>query len=341
MPARPPFRFRFRLRLLVLLGLLVNFHQGMLAVEPPGSDPRAAQSQTRLIVVIGAAGEDTYAPQFKEWGERWVRAAKKADVAATEVGFDAATATNSLQQLRQALDAEPKQGWGDLWIVLIGHGTFNGREAKFNLTGYDLSANELAGWLKPFQRRLALINCASASGPFLKPLSGERRTVIVATKNGAEQNFARYGDFLSSSIDAPEADLDKDGQISLLEAHLTAAKRTADYYQLEQRLATEHCLIDDNADGLGTPADWFRGVRAVKRARDGAEPDGLRANQLCLVPNGAERSLPPDLRSKRDQIELKIAQLREEKSTLAEEAYYAKLEPLLLELAKLYSSVQK
>lgn len=337
MTSFPPLRFH----LFLLLGSLLHFGQNLPAAEPSSSDSQASQAQTRLIVVIGASGEDAYAPQFKEWGERWVRAAKKADVATTEVGFDAATATNSLHQLKQALDAEPKQGWGDLWIVLIGHGTFNGREAKFNLTGYDLSANELAEWLKPFRRRLALINCASASGPFLKPLSGDRRTLIVATKNGAEQNFARYGDFLSASIDTPEADLDKDGQISLLEAHLTAAKRTADYYQLEQRLATEHCLIDDNGDGLGTPSDWFRGVRAVKRAKDGAEPDGLRANQLCLVPNGAERSLPPDLRSKRDQIELKIAQLREEKASLGEDAYYAKLELLLLELAKLYSSVTK
>jgi hypothetical protein len=327
-----------RILLPILLGL--SLMRGALPAAESAATG-AGPGRSRLLVVLGAPGEEAYQTLFKEWGDRWLDAAKKAELSAVPIGFDPATATNSIQHLRDALNSEPKEGWGDLWIVLIGHGTFNGKEAKFNLTGYDVTAQELAEWLKPFRRRLAVINCTSASGPFLKALSGEGRSILTATKNGAEQNYARYGDFISAAIADPEADLDKDGQTSLLEAHLTAAKRTADFYQLEQRMATEHPLLDDNGDGLGTPADWFRGVRAVKKAKDGAEPDGLRANQLCLVPNLTERALPPALRQQRDQIELKIARLRETKATMSEDDYYSSLEPLLLDLARLYASSTK
>lgn len=294
-----------------------------------------------VIVVVGAGGEEGFHEKFVIWANRWLDAAKKGDAEAISIGLDAATATNSLSELRVTLERETRATGSDLWLVLIGHGTFDGKQPKFNLAGADLSAADLATLLKPIQRRLAVINCASASGPFLRVLSATNRVVLVATKSGSEQNFARYGDFLSGAIADPEADLDKDGQTSLLEAHLSAAQRTADFYLSETRLATEHPLLDDNGDGLGTPADWFRGIRAVKKAKDGAEPDGLRAHQFCLVPNAAERALPPALRARRDGIELAIAQLRELKSSLAETEYYSQLEPLLLQLARLYQQAEK
>src|SRR5204863_7310884 len=70
-------------------------------------------------------------------------------------------------------------------------------------------------------------------------------------------------------------DRDRDGQIRLLEASLMASHHTAEFYKAESRLATEHALLDDNGDGLGTPADWFRGVRA--------EPIGRRPQPIAIV----------------------------------------------------------
>ncbi|MEO8429144.1 MAG: hypothetical protein ABI651_18795, partial [Verrucomicrobiota bacterium] len=157
-----------------------------------------------------------------------------------------------------------------------------------------------------------------------------------ATKSGYEQNYSRFGQFIAEAILNPQADLDKDGQTSLLEAFLIASRRTAEFYTTEGRLATEHALIDDNADGLGTPADWFRGVRAVKTAANSAGVDGLRANQIHLVRSEQERKLSPALRARRDELEVVIAKLRETKSKATDEEYYRQLEPLLLELARLY-----
>jgi hypothetical protein len=122
----------------------------------------------------------------------------------------------------------------------------------------------------------------------------------------------------------------------LLEAFLTASGRVEEHYRSRSQLATEHALIDDNGDRLGTPASFFRGVRAVRRAKDGAKRDGIRAHQLHLIPSDRERRIPPEIRQQRDQLELSVAALRDRKDKLSEEEYYNQLDKLMVELAKLY-----
>jgi hypothetical protein len=162
--------------------------------------------------------------------------------------------------------------------------------------------------------------------------------VITATRSGDEQNFARFGQYMAGSIADRSADLDKDGQTSLLEAFLVAARRVEDYYTADGRLATEHALLDDNGDRLGTPPDWFEGFRAVKRAASGALPDGPRAHQYHLVRSEEEQSMPKAFRLSRDRLELELETLRVRKGELAAEAYLELLEGLMLRLARLYES---
>jgi hypothetical protein len=137
-------------------------------------------------------------------------------------------------------------------------------------------------------------------------------------------------------LSEPKSDLDKDGQISLLESFLSASHRTTEFYKTEGRLATEHALIDDNGDGLGTPADWFRGVHATKRPRDGAAADGTRAHQFHLVRSAEEQQLVGELRVRRDKLELRLSELRAAKAKMKEEVYLREMEKVLLELAELY-----
>ena len=223
-----------------------------------------------------------------------------------------------------------------MWLVLIGHGTYDGKTAKFNLRGSDVSPAELAAWLKPIERPLAVIDCTSSSGPFLNELSGAKRVVITAARSGSEFNYARFGDYISAAISDQEADLDKDDQTSLLEAFLKAAAGVKEFYAGEGRLATEHSLLDDNGDGLGTPADWFQGLRATKTAKDGAALDGLLAGQMVLVKSQSEEKLPPEVRARRDELESELAALRQRKSKLPEAEYLTLIEPILIELARLY-----
>jgi hypothetical protein len=296
--------------------------------EPP--------SKSVVVVVIGAPGTPEYAAQFREWGERWRAAAETASAAFQIVGEAKQTESNDRERLRKLLTEMAGEQSAPLWLVFIGHGTFDRHTAKFNLRGPDVSAEELAKWLIPLRRPVVVIQCASASAPFINRLAGENRVVITATKSGDEQNFARFGQYVSAAIADISADLDKDGQVSLLEAFLTACRHVEEFYDQEARLATEHALLDDNGDGLGTPADWFKGLRATRRAKDGAALDGIRAHQIHLIASDRERSLPPDVRQRRDKLEVAIASLREEKQRLSEDEYYTRLEQLMLQLARLY-----
>lgn len=306
--------------------LATNFSLGE---EGKGTDKQS------VLLVLGAEGEAEFGRQFTTWADRWAAAAKQADAAFVKIG-DQKTDKEDRIKLKEVLAAEKEVSRDTLWIVLIGHGTFDGRSAKFNLRGADISAAELAEWLRPISRPLIVVNCASCSGPFINALSAPQRVIITATKNGHEQNFARFGDYFSSALTAAESDLDRDGQISVLEAFLSAAHGVANFYDQESRLATEHSLLDDTGDALGIPADWFEGVRAVKRPQKAGEIDGRRANQIALIRSDTERGLTVETRARRDALELELEALRDRKGELASDAYYEQLEIILTQLATLY-----
>jgi len=314
----------------LLLFLLLALCISSAAVEP-------RQSPATLCVVVGAPGEAELGSNFVHQAELWLDMGRQAGSRAITIGLET-DQTNDLERLKEAVSAEPKTGPEEFWLVLIGHGTFDGKEARFNLRGPDLSATDLAQWLQPFQRPLAIIDTASASAPFLNRLSGTNRVVISATRSGHEVNFTRFGQYLAEAISDPQADLDKDGAVSLLEAFLWASRRTGEFYKSEGRLASEHALIDDNGDGLGTQADWFRGLRAVKKAKEDAAVDGLLAQQFRLVPSEADSKLSSQQRARRDTLERAVFAYRERKGQVPEAEYYRELEKMLLELAHFYVS---
>jgi hypothetical protein len=323
-------------------GLRARFLVALLLACLTGAARAAEQAgKPTVIVVIGAAGEPEYGADFVKAADAWTETCKRANVNYVEIGRGsrepaAGEAGTDRQRFQDALAAQAK-GQEPLWIVLIGHGTFDGKEAKFNLTGPDFSDAELVSWLKPITRPVALLNCSSASGPFLTKVSAPGRVVITAAQSGAEVNYSRFGMFMAQAIADPAADIDRDGQTSLLEAFLAASRKTADFYQSNGRLATEHALLDDNGDGLGVSAEWFDGTRATRAARNGAPVDGVRAGQWFLVPSPQEAALSPEMRTQRDALELKIEALRQRKSRLAEADYYQQLDELLVTLARLQS----
>jgi len=294
-----------------------------------------AEEKAAVIVAIGAPGDAAYAGVFEKWAGHWERAAEAAGATCERIGGEG-DAADSLTRLREAVATHGGKSAEPLWLVLMGHGTDDGKEPKFNLRGADLSVLELAEWLRPVQRPVVLVAGFSTSGAFLKPLSGPGRVIVCGTRSGRESNFARFAGYLAEAIADPATDLDKDGATSLLEAWLAAARQTADFYKDQGRIATEHSLLDDNGDGSGTPADWFQGLRAVKRARDNQPADGLRANQLHLIPSSADQALPPEAKARRDELERDLASLREAKGTMSEDDYLAKIEAILVQIARIY-----
>lgn len=326
---RPPLR-RFvplaRVATLLISGFIIDLQ--IMAKEP--SDDRAS-----VIIVVSAPGEQTYAETFTKWAQQWSQAAKAGNARQQVIGFSG-TSRDPLGDLKQALEDEQKEGSSPLWIALLGHGTFDGKEPKFNLPGDDLRAADFAEWLAPFRRPIVAVCSFSTSGAWLKALSGNDRVVITATKSGSEINYSRFGGYFATAVVDPAADLDKDGQTSALEAWLSASKQVDEYYKGEGRLSSEHSLLEDNADGLGTPSNWFSGIRAVKKPKGDNQPDGARAHQLTLAPSSKERELTPERRQERGRLELELSHLREQKSSLPEDEYFAKLEEILLRIAQLY-----
>ena len=244
------------------------------------------------------------------------------------------------EALRAALRRGDENSNAPLYLVYLGHGTSDGSDAALNLVGPDVRASELALWLDPVERPTAVLICAAASGPFLTRLSKPGRVVVTAARSGRETSFARFGDALSTAIAEPEADLDGDRQVSLLEAFLVASRRTAAFYEEELRLASEHALLDDDGNGRGTPAGWYRGLELVERPADEGAADGLLAHRFVLVPSAEELAIPDAVRARRDALERELAGLRQRKGTLAPEAYESELERVLLALARLYRDLE-
>lgn len=306
----------------------------------PSEQPSGAVDTGQIILVLGATGAEEFRQPFKESAAKWTQVARQSDTPIKTIGTADAGKLNDREQLQAALKSVANDGPGPLWLVMIGHGTFTRGVAKFNLRGPDVSANELSQWLQSKQRPIVIVNCASASGPFVNRLSGENRIVVTATKSGTEYNYARFGEYFARAIASPDSDLDHDDEVSVHEAFVRASADVREFYEQEGRILTEHALIDDNGDGKGTPASMFRGVRAHAVAKDGAKLDGSVASRVTLSPAGSRLPFTPEELKTRASIEAQLDALRARKEELSEKEYNAELEPLMLRLAKLYHAAE-
>lgn len=298
------------------------------------SDENPVESKQQFILVKGAGGEKEYDELFRTWLDRWKLFAEKKSQRVKVIGTeensgisDRETFINAISELKEAPDEST-------WIVLIGHGTFDGKQAKFNIRGRDLTADDFKEQLASVPGKCVIVGCFSCSGAFVPSLSAKNRTVIASTRNGYEFNFSRFGEYLSQLISDSTIDLDKDGETSLLEAFLVASKQTNEFYTSDARIITEHPVIDDNGDGVGTPADSFQGIRSKQKAKNGLAKEGTFANQMMIATSGSNGIvLTDEQRKHRRAVESEIEKLREKKTTMKPDAYLIKLESLVLRLA--------
>ena len=322
------------------VGMLWIFVQTM--ASGPSLLGIADQPDANICIVVGAPGEPEYGKMFDQWRMDWSQA-----LAGSNIQWIGQAESNTNEQLsdyerlRQWIESvESNQIAGTYWLVLIGHGTHDSKSTKFNLRGVDVSAAELSGWIASSKHQWVIAVCASSSGPFLQSLSREGRTIITATKSGSESNFSRFGGYLAKCFGDLNSDLDHDRSVSVLEAFVAASRQTERYYQENKLLATEHALIDDNADGKGTSVDFFRGLRAIKSSDKGAI-DGELARRTWLQEPASLGSLGTESKVRIDEIESQLEALRSKKSTMLEDQYYADLERLMVELAKILYPVSK
>jgi hypothetical protein len=235
---------------------------------------------------------------------------------------------------RLAAQARPGDG---VFIVLIGHGSSATGEARFNLPGPDLAAADFARLVGRFgAQQVVFVNTASASGGFVAALSGKYRTVITATRTDGERNQTRYGEFFAEALATGDADMDKDGRVSMLEAFTWARRRVVESYERDGQLLTEHAVLDDDGDGKGSDAPGQPGG------------DGAIARTLFLSAGGSQPApgadADPEIRAlaeRRQALEERIAALKASKDKMDPDAYAGELERLLIDLARANAAIKE
>ncbi len=297
-----------------------------------------------ILVVIGASGEEEYGKAFLEWSKRWRTVFQSDDFTLIDGTSDAKPGEKEhrlqiLDWIGKDSGDSPDGMLQERWLVLIGHGTHDRTAAKFNLRGPDISADAISKAIAKVKAKWLIIDGSSSSGPFINALSGENRVVITATKSGAEQNYTRFGEYLSQAISDHSTDLDHDDCVSILEAFLAASNRVAQFYENEGRLASEQALLDDNGDGRGTPAAFYRGARPVKAPANGLKLDGPIASRTLVSSFGKPDLRTNEQRAQSDMIADQIELLRARKKEIPEDEYYQELERLFLEIAKANLSI--
>jgi len=295
-----------------------------------------AAAQTSVLVVSGLGGEPRYQAAFRATGFAVVDAAvhrlgvppARVRYLAEETAGDARVAARSTKEnVAAALQtlAGAAKGESLVLIVFIGHGSARGGEAYINLPGPDLSAREFAGLLARLPtQRVVVVNTTSASGDWVLALAGPGRIVVTATRSGVEREETLFGQHFATALATDEADRDKDGRLSVLEAFEYARREVARVYERDQRLRTEHALLDADGDGIGTlEPDVAGGDGAL------AAVTYLDAGVGLTVGDAAS-----DLAAVRDSLQRAVVALRGQKDRLPAADYERRLETLLLELAR-------
>jgi hypothetical protein len=314
------------------------------ATQPP---PRAASQVSSLpadkskfaIILSGVGGEEAYSQQFSKW------ATNLQATLVGKLGFDDKQTILLIErpgegQLRSTAE-EVKKAFAtvrssirpddSLFVFMIGHGSSDTKMYKMSLVGPDLTAADYAALIKGLNtRRVVIINMTSASGESLKPLSNEGWITITATRSGQEQNATRFAEYFIAALGNPEADQDKNGRVSVLEAFDFAVKATASWFEHQGRLETEHALIDDNGDGTG---------HQKAEAGDGNLARITYFDSLPQQQAGGDAELAK-LFAERMRLEGQIEQLKTQKEKMKVEEYENGLERLLVDLATLNQKIR-
>ena len=298
----------------------------------------AVAEQRYAIILSGASGGQKYAEQMAEWRnglrsalvDRYGFAADKVRVLVDETVKSGEQAT--AQNVRTTIAAVRKQLTAEdvLFIVLLGHGTYDGDVAKFNLVGPDLTAAEWSTLLGGLPGRMVIVNTTEASFPFLQPLSAANRIVITATDSAAQKYATVFPEYFVKALGEASTDIDKNGRTSIFEVFATASLAVKQHYDQRGQLTTERALLDDNGDGVG-------------RESEATGPDGALARTMYLdaeLPAAANNPELAALLKRRREIETEAEGLKLKKGSMPAPAWEAEYEKLMLELAKVSREIK-
>jgi hypothetical protein len=288
-----------------------HFTPGVLALIAGLAVTGAAGAATQVVVVAGKGGEAEYEERFAKWSETVARASATATGDPQRVqrlagkGADRAQIRAALQQAAQQLQASDQ-----FVLVLLGHGSYDGSEYRYMIEGDDLTGTELRTLLDRIPAQQLVVNATSTSGAMADAWASPRRVVITATRSGGERNATRFGGYWADALVSEAADLDKDGNVTAKEAYDFTVRQVADSFKSDTAILTERARIT------------------------GAEPARFVVARLGSAALFASDAQLTSLRAEQDRIGEQLSALRARKAEFAEDDYYTRIEPVLLELAR-------
>jgi len=296
-------------------GRLKKYALGLLVLAIASGLP--APAADHFVILSGLGGEPAFAERFSEQavelGQLCGKIAAQESLVHVLQGNDATQ--QNVKNLMERLRGEMKPG-DALLLFLIGHGSYDGVDYKFNIPGPDISAAQLNQWLNAIPAKDQLVvNMTSASGASIDWLKSERRSVIAATRSGRERTITVFPEFWLEGLTDPAADTDKNHVITALEAFRYAEAKVKEFYDKEKRLATEHARLE------GDTAAGFTLARFGTAQQAAADP--------------ATR----ELLTQRTELERQIAALQRRKEEMDSADYTRQLEKLLVALAQTQAKI--
>jgi hypothetical protein len=307
------------------------------ALAAPVLVAQSAGGSTYAVVITGLGGDSDYEKMIDGWGKDLHAALDKSGIgkdhlfwlaAKKQDGVYAEATREQITRLLETLAARLKPE--DVFeLFLIGHGSYDDYDYRFNIPGTDLTAGQLGELLSRIQcERQLVVTMTSASGASLAPLQKKGRVLITSTSAGQERNFSVFARYFVAAIQEASADTDKNEEISALEVFRYATREVTRYYETQKRLATEHPLIEDRGEGEGA------------REATPENGQGLLAGALAVRRLGGQQSALDtpevrELRASKRQIEESIERLKYNKASMDTDQYFQQLEKLLVDLSQL------
>jgi hypothetical protein len=295
---------------------------GVLVFVVVAAAPPAWAEERFAVIVSGVSGSEKFAESQKAWVsslqstlvKRLGFPADGVTVLSESASGAAATRENVMQtltSLKSRLTADDT-----LLVVLLGHGTFDGAAAKFNLVGPDMDSKEWKSALDGNPARLVFVNTTSSSFQFVPALAGKNRIIIAATDSAAQKYATVFPQYFIEALDQiAKADADKNDRLSVWEAFTYAGQAVKQSFDQKGTLVTERSIIDDGSNGV-------------------------LAKTTFLDPAPAATSANAALEKRRIAIETEIELLKGRKGQLPAGQYEEEFERLAIELAKISAQIR-
>jgi len=285
--------------------------------------PVLAHAESSALIVSGAPGDEIHAKKYAAWTETTRL------VLVSEMGFLPARVTVLANEKSTQVEIkaafvklkEQLKPTDTFYLFLIGHGSYDGLEYKFNSVGPDFTGTELSNLLSTLgASRIVVINGTSNSGGATEAMSGKNRMIISATKTGFEGNETVFYEYFLAGLKMSAADENKDQKISVWEAFKFAVDGVERFYKDGGRIATEHPQISDNGAGM---------TGVLPQAPVLASLTSLNVDRPVSVADAKLQALLEEQK----QIQQKIETLQINKAAMLPEEFDKQIEDLILQLA--------